>query len=97
MSVAANAFEWNVSAEEYHRDTSKIGHSMFETFVESQKDYCDFFVTGARPVPPPSGACRRCVYSAASLPAQATDCSIAAIRPRVSATVSGHPLVTHGG
>lgn len=52
----SEAIEWNVSAEAYHADTSKIGHSMFEEFIKSQRKYRDLFVTKAKPLPAPSEA-----------------------------------------
>lgn len=51
---ATTAVDWECDSETYHHDTSKIGHSMYETFVKSQSLYHAIYVAKTKPVPPPS-------------------------------------------
>jgi hypothetical protein len=50
------AVEWNCSSEDYHADHTRIGHSMFEVFVESQINYRNIYVTHTKPQPKMSEA-----------------------------------------
>jgi hypothetical protein len=48
MSIAT-AHEWECTADEYHDDYSKIGHSMAETFRRSQREYREVYVDCIKP------------------------------------------------
>jgi hypothetical protein len=48
--------EWVCTAEEYHADHSKIGHTMLDDFIESPKDYCARYIAKTKPRKEPTGS-----------------------------------------
>lgn len=56
MATDTKAGEWQCTAEEYHADHSKIGHSMLDDFIESPKDYCARYIAKTKPRKEPTDA-----------------------------------------